>query len=292
MVSIPVEVEVLARVLGRHPDFRVQRRLGRFERAGLPGLEVGVVTGVALDVETTGFDPAQDRIIELAMQRFTADADGRIVETGPMLAFLEDPGVPITGAITEVTGLRDADVKGRAIHDGEAVGTLLGADFVVSHNAAFDRPFVEARLPEAAGLAWACSLNDVDWSELGFEGRTQSQLICQIGGFYDAHRASVDVNALLHLLDHGISGGATVLSRMLANARRASFRLEAHGAPRSASDALKARGWRWSPGRRCWTIEVDARRRDEEVDWATIRVYGATDAPVVVEVDWRTRHGC
>ncbi len=32
--------------------------------------------------------------------------------------------------------------------------------------------------------------------------------------------------------------------------------------------------------------------QDEEVDWATIRVYGATDAPVVVEVDWRTRHGC
>jgi len=290
LVNVPVEASAIARVLDRHPDYRVLRRLPPFERRDVPGLRTGVITGVALDVETTGFHPEDDRIIELAMQRFEADAEGRIVSAEPLVAYFEDPGIPITPEITKVTGIRAEDVKGKAIRDGEAGSILAYADFVVSHNASFDRPFVEARLPEARDLAWACSLNDVDWRGLGFEGRTQSQLVAAIGGFYDAHRAGVDVNALLHLLDHTLHDGTTVLSHMLDRARRTTYRLDAARAPRSASEKLKARGWRWSPVRGVWSIEVEGSLKDDEIDWATIQIYAATDVPSVSEIDWRVRH--
>lgn len=66
--------------------------------------------------------------------------------------------------------------------------------------------------------------------------------------------------------------------------------MDAHRAPREASAALRSRGWRWSAARRAWSIEVDERRREEEVAWAQIRVYAATDAPSVSRIDWTTRH--
>lgn len=290
LINVPVDVNALARSLERHPDYRVQRRLPQFAKEQIPGLRKGVISGVALDVETTGLDYRQDRVIELAMCRFWADENGRIVEVDDMDAHLEDPGVEITPEITRVTGLCRADLKGRAIRDGDATGLLLSADFIVSHNAAFDRPFVEARLPEVAGRPWCCSLNEVDWKGLGFEGRTQSQLLCAMGAFYDAHRASVDVNALLHLLDHELPKGSTVLSLLLDRARRTTFRLEARRTPRTASPALRKRGWRWSGEQGAWTIEVAQEQRDEEVDWATIHVYSALDVPKVTAIDWWQRH--
>ena len=37
---------------------------------------------VVVDVETTGLSPQEDKIIELAMRRFTYDPEGQIVEIG------------------------------------------------------------------------------------------------------------------------------------------------------------------------------------------------------------------
>ena len=38
---------------------------------------------------------------------------------------------------------------------------------VIAHNAAFDRPFLERRLPIFAEKHWACSRFDVDWKASG-----------------------------------------------------------------------------------------------------------------------------
>lgn len=41
----------------------------------------------------------------------------------------------------------------------------------------------------AAGRPWACSLNDLDWKGMGFEGHNLSGLLVRMGWFFDAHRA-------------------------------------------------------------------------------------------------------
>ena len=160
-----------------------------------------------------------DVITELAAQRFWADRRGRIVATGRPRSWLEDPRRELRSEIVALTGLVDADLSGRAISDGEASAMIADADFVIAHNARFDRPFVEKRLPLVAGRPWVCSLRDVDCRALGFEGRTLGHLLMQTGWFYEAHRASTDVTALLHLLDHPLEGGETVLRRAVAAAR-------------------------------------------------------------------------
>lgn len=290
LLPIPVSAATIAEALHAHPDYRVLRRLPPFERDDAGAGGPAVVHGLCLDCETTGLDCRTDRITELAMRRFGVDAEGRIVEAGRMHVFLEDPGRELSADVRAVTGLSWQDLKGRSIPDGEATSLLLDADFVTSHNAAFDRPFVERRLPLAAGRPWADSLTDVEWGALGFDGRRQGQLVAEIGGFYDAHRAANDVDALLHLLAHVLPDGTTVVSRMLDAARRPTFRLDAHRAPRQASDALRARGWRWDRDRRVWSCVVPASEVEAETDWAVIRVYGATDGPMVTRIDWTTRH--
>ena len=285
-------VEAAARLVGRHPAYRVLRRLRPLVRYGyVSGGVAGTMAGCALDVETTGLDHRQHAIIELAMQRFRADAHGQIVDVGPSFRWLEDPGVPIPPEIVELTGVEDDAVRGRRICDAEATCLILDGDFVVAHNASFDRPFIEARLPEAVGRPWVCSMRDIDWRSRGFEGRTLSHLLSQMGWFYEAHRADTDVAALLRLLNHRAPGAeGTVLAEAITTAARAGWIIEAVGAPFEAKDRLKARGYRWDAAKRHWWREVPHDHFDLEFEWCVLAVYGGTRKPRFRKVDWTERY--
>jgi DNA polymerase-3 subunit epsilon/ATP-dependent DNA helicase DinG len=97
---------------------------------------------VALDLETTGLDAARDSIIEVGAVRFRGNS---IVDT---FSTLVNPLRPIPRQITELTGIRTADVADAPTMD-RVVPELLafaGSDTagVVAHNAAFDLGFLRA----------------------------------------------------------------------------------------------------------------------------------------------------
>ena len=289
MVSVPVQVASLASVLAAHDDYRIARRIQPMVRCAAGFQRTDELLVCVLDCETTGTDHQTDKIIELAVQRIYVSADGRIAMTGKPRSWLEDPGVPLSPEICRITGLSDDDVKDQAIAEGEACCIISSADVVLSHNAGFDRPFVEKRLG-LPGLAWACSLNDIDWREAGFEGRSLSQLLWQCGWFYEAHRASSDVNALLHLLDHPLSAATTVMKEVLERARRPSWTIEAVGAPFSARGSLKARGYRWNPETRFWWKEVADEVLQDELAWVAVQVYGGMETPPHRQITWCERY--
>lgn len=79
-----------ASLLGTHPDYRVQRRLGPVTHFHAATPEASSRIGVAIDVETTGLDRETDRIIELAIQRFRFDECGRIIQVGVHRVWSED----------------------------------------------------------------------------------------------------------------------------------------------------------------------------------------------------------
>lgn len=280
----------MASMVDHHRDFRVLRRMPVMRRNMVRGVRPGMLAGCAVDVETTGLDVAGDAIIELALQRFWADADGRIVTTGRPHQWLEDPGRPIAPEITRLTGIADPDVAGLSIMDPVAASLIADADFVVAHNASFDRPFVEKRLPLAAGQPWVCTLKDVDWKANGFEGRTLGHLLMQMGWFYDAHRASTDVTALLHLLDHRLPSGGTILKAAVEAATAPSWIIDAVGAPFESKDMLKNRGYRWNAKARHWSKEVPHLAFDDEYEWIVVQVYGGTAKPCFRSVTWCERH--
>jgi DNA polymerase-3 subunit epsilon len=285
------ELELLAARLAATADYRVLRRIRPVARFHAPGGRDGLRVGAVLDIETTGLDREGDRIIELAVQRFRFDAEGRIVQVGEPRSWREDPGRSLDPAITALTGLTDADLAGRAIDEALATSILGTCDVIVAHNAGFDRPFVERRLPAIAGKAWACSCHDLDWRALGFEGRALSHLLLQMGWFYEAHRAEADVLALLYLIAHELADGATVLERLVAAAGRSTYRVHAIDSPFDSKDRLKARGYSWNAPMRFWWREVPSEALFAEQQWLRCEVYTGWGEPAVHEVTWHERHG-
>ena len=277
-------------------DVRLLRRLEIREGETGVGSRIDTSIGVAVDVETTGIGD-DDVIVELALRRFRFDPDGVIVKIDRPYSWLEDPGRPLPEDIVRLTGLRDADLVGRSIDAAAAVRLLSSAEFVCAHNARFDRGHVERRLPEAAGLAWACSCNDIDWRASGYDGRSLGWLLAQAGYFHGAHRAGDDVDAVIALLREKLAAGNTALAEMLETARRPSWRFRAVGAAFELKNELRLRGYRWDAERdpKCWWREVPDAQRIEEEWWLAGHIYSAEAhpkalGPIIERVTWRERY--
>ncbi|TCU51416.1 DNA polymerase-3 subunit epsilon [Novosphingobium sp. PhB57] len=237
-----------------------------------------------LDVETTGLDQENDRIIELAVQRFRFDDAGRIVQVGQPRVWREDPGTLLDPRIVKLTGLTNEMLEDQVIDESLAFDILSSADLIIAHNAAFDRPFVDRRLPAVRGKPWACSMAEPDWLELGFDGRALAHLVYQCGWFYEGHRAENDILALLYLLAHGLPGGVTVLAKLLECSQRPSYQVNAIDAPFEAKDLLKARGYRWNAAMRFWSREIAQADRTGETAWLMSEVYAGYGEPALIPV--------
>lgn len=100
---------------------------------------------VGFDVETTGTDPDQDRIIQIGAVRVEG---GRPVARWSALV---DPGRPVPPFVRRLTGITDEMLAGRPSLDQLLPGFLdfVGACPLVAHNAPFDRGFLAAGLRRA-----------------------------------------------------------------------------------------------------------------------------------------------
>lgn len=284
-VTPALDAAAMALALEAHPDYRVQRRL--VPQLQWPGTAQGSITRIlVLDTETTGLDQAREKIIELALLRVDVDtATG--LPVGPVQVYdgLEDPGKPIPAEVVKITGITDADVRGQALDEARVADLLQGVDVVIAHNAGFDRPFVEGRLPAFAKVGWACSFADIDWKAQGRSSAKLESLAQALGLFYDAHRAEMDCHALLAVLAAPLPQGAgTALAHVLEAARKPSYRLSATNAPFDAKDVLKARGYRWNADQRVWATRLsDDAALHAEFDWLREQVYNHRHAAVQIE---------
>ncbi len=97
-----------------------------------------MTTIVAIDLETTGLDPAKDRITEIGAVKFTSS---RVEEEWSTLI---NPGIRIPSEITKLTGITDSMVRNApyiddVLHDLEV---FVGSAPVLGHNVQFDLAFL------------------------------------------------------------------------------------------------------------------------------------------------------
>ena len=278
-------------------DVRMLRRIRVDEGATGQGDPSCTTLAVVVDVETTGLDRHRDSIIELAARQVRYDAEGVITHIGPCRSWLDDPGVALDPQITSLTGLSNTDLAGHTIDEAAAMDVIGSASVVIAHNAAFDRPFVEARLPGLRNKAWACSCTEINWQARGFEdGRRLGWLSVQAGWFFDPHRGSADVDAVIRMLQHRTGAGTPAMGELIQTASSPSWIIKAKGAPFAAKDDLKARRYRWDPGKKNWWTQVREHERGAEEEWLAECVYGGrvipdTRGPELYPVDWYSRHG-
>jgi DNA polymerase-3 subunit epsilon len=232
-------------------------------------------TGSVLDVETTGLQFEQAKVIEIGIRSFRFNREsGEILEILGAYHSFQDPGEPLAREICELTGLTDGMLKGTSI-DWQAVDRKLAdSNIVIAHNAAFDRPFVDRDSPTSRQKIWGCSVKQIDWQAKGFTSKKLESLSIYHGFFTDAHRALNDADALLHLLSFPDSStGKPHLSEMLDAARRPTVQVIASHSPFESKDTLKSRAYRWDPAAKSWWKEVSKESIETEIRWLEESVY-------------------
>lgn len=233
--------------------------------------------GIILDTETTGLDHATHDVIELGMVAFTYD-ETAVRDVVGVFSALQEPSHAISAEITRITGITDEMVAGQRF-DLDAVQRFIkDADLLIAHNARFDRPFCEKLTPGFDVKPWACSVSEVDWVRLGFEGTKLGYLVGQCGAFHNGHRAVDDCHALLEVLAHPARTQAPpAFQQLLASSQQTRLRIHAIGSPFHTKDSLKERGYRWSDGTggkpKCWWREVAQDAYDDEVCFLEEEIY-------------------
>lgn len=156
---------------------------------------------VSLDIESTGTDPAKDRIITLAIIRYTPDGNEF------KHSWMVNPGMPIPKESTEHHGITDEMVKGCVPFKEIApvvLETMAGCDLTGFALTRFDIPILHEELWRA-GIDW--NLEGVHVIDAGsiFQQKEPRTLTAAMA-FYcgqtleDAHDAMADAEASYKVL--------------------------------------------------------------------------------------------
>ena len=149
-----------------------------------------------LDVETTGFNPQVEDIIEIAIVRM----DGPDI-IDRFSTFIK-PRKPIPEFITKLTSITNEDVADAPTIDEVVprIRAFVGDTAILAHNASFDRSFIEHACGELPG-PW---LDSVELTRIAFPSLRHHNQDALVAEFLPEkteglHRALHDVEALTHL---------------------------------------------------------------------------------------------
>lgn len=162
------------------------------------------VTFTVVDIETTGFNRAYDRVCELAVVR------GKLSQTAPFETWssLVHPGRFIPSEVTAVHHIDDALVAGQPLFAAiaETFSTKVADTAVIFHNGSFDLPFLQAEIERNSFPKWepeivldTCLLARRNYE---FENNKLGFLIDQLGLnelITPTHRALDDTTATWYL---------------------------------------------------------------------------------------------
>ncbi len=161
---------------------------------------------------------------------------------------------------------------------------LQDVSLVIAHNAAFDRQFVEKRLPMFQSVPWSCSLKEIPWATEGFGSAKLEYLLSRVGYFHEAHRAEADCMALLQILQFTLPvSGLVAMKHLLLAQQTPGVRIWARNSPFDNKDQLKALGYRWEANERCWVLESTAARLESDLLLLKQQGYNGKAARVEVE---------
>jgi DNA polymerase III epsilon subunit-like protein len=212
---------------------------------------VGSATYTAVDVETTGLDPALGRILEIGLVKFTAD--GTVL--GEFATLVASPFInKDAAAINHIT---ESDLRGAPPIEDVLVDAFafISGTVVVCHNLEFEEGFLsEAAARAGIGLPDVIGVCTLDACRRLLDGRSFSLIAMHktaTGEFHDKHKALADARAVkdvfqwlvrtaptpLHLSERPRGAPSPVLNfcqtkcRPIAPIRAAKAELRAYSAP-------------------------------------------------------------
>ena len=166
---------------------------------------------VFLDLEATGTDPKEARVLQIALQRFVPTGEGATLDEE--VNQLVDPDMEVPAAVTELTGIATGDVRGQPSFGAlvDRLSPLLSDADLAGYNAlAYDVPLLTAEY-ERAGHALPGPPDRVVLDPYRLEQvlrpRTLTALYERYTGaaLENAHDALADVTAAGTVLQHQLA---------------------------------------------------------------------------------------
>lgn len=170
-----------------------------------------------VDVETTGLSSATEEIIEFALCLFEFSREtGVITRITEQYVGLREPVVPISPGAARVHGICTHDVRGKRLDYARIEAMLHKAEFLIAHNASFDRGFIVRLFDICTQKPWLCSMRGIRWREKGFVSMGLQNLLRDHGiNVHRSHRAEDDVKAAIKLLSQINQNGKTYFQELV-----------------------------------------------------------------------------
>lgn len=282
-------LEDAMRLINTCPEYRVIKRFdGKFDADEFEGdyqtlLSQGdVIHVLGLDTETSGAKFLEHEVVELGLILAAVR-----ISTGKMVCILdeynglEQPERGMTEEARMVNGITDEELEGQSFDEERVKELVRRCDVVVAHNAVFDRTFIEGRFPCFEQRPWVCSFRQVDWDAEVISAKKLDYISYRLGFFYDAHRALVDVAAMLKALNTTLhKSGKTGFAQLIAVKDSELVRLSVD-VPFDKKELVKKRGYIWHEALRgydshidkVWFVEVKPENLSDEMKWLFEEIY-------------------
>ena len=151
--------------------------------------------------KTTGMSPRRgDEVVEIGIVLFRFSVTTyEVLAVEDTYSALREPTDPIPLEVTRIHGITNDMVRGHTLDYEKMESIFSRADFVVAHNAGFDKGFLEQLLPMSINRPWKCSCFGIPWVKRhGLENRRLGTLRDYFGIPHDdAHRALADCEVVL-----------------------------------------------------------------------------------------------
>lgn len=234
---------------------------------------------LSFDVETTGLNVVDDRVIELGAILYST-AQHKCLESQGMLVKTE---LPIIEEITAITGIHPAAVERFGYESDTAFENLIGmydmADAVIGYNVRrFDRRVFENWAKHIGQSAEIAERPDKPWIDLFYDlpWRVPIGKLSHVAADHGIlnlfpHSALADAQTVLAI------AGKYDIDTLLARAQSPVVVLQAR-AERSQNDLVKKAKFRWNPTNRIWWKSA----KQQDVD----EIIQSVSFPVTVEKGW------
>lgn len=240
------------------------------------------------DLETTSLNHKTGKIIEFGALLASFTETQGVLEYINGYNGLQDPCEPLSDEVKEVTHISDEQLQGQSIDWSIVQNMIEQADYILCHNAAFDRRYLEAQAPInikelVKNKHFGCTLKDINWWQRGNKSQTLTNLNARLGFKFTGHRAINDCWATLNLL----RSVENAIPELMHNIHQTKTLICAVGAAFDKKDALKRKGFQWSNGTeqnipKCWYAYVNNDELIEAKAWLDDVIYnGKIKSPLL-----------